>query len=161
MSSSIFNKYKEKPDEKIKNVWLLTTLNGYIGICLFLILIIFVGVFQNWTFFIIQVLFFIIVLLLVIMLIEIVYIYKYKYKLFSFEINDNYIIIQKRGWVYVNIKTIPIEKIYYIDVYKGPLLNKYNLCTLKIGTIAYVHDIEGIALEKVEAYKDSIYKENI
>ena len=120
MNSSIFNQYKEKPDENIKKVWLLTALNGYIGVCLFLTLIIFVGLFQNWKFFIIQVLFYIILLLLLLMVIEIIYIYKYKYKLFSFEINENNVIIQKKGWLYINIKTIPIEKIYYIDIYKGP-----------------------------------------
>lgn len=160
MDSSTIYTYKEKPNIYIKRVWLMTSVIGYICGCVFLSLIILASIFLNWAHLIVQISIILIIVLLILLVVEIIYIQKYKYKLYSFEINERNINIQKRGWLYTNIKTIPIEKVYYIDIYKGPILNKYNLCTLKIGTIAHVHDIEGIKLSEVNKYKYLIYKEN-
>jgi uncharacterized protein len=84
-------------------------------------------------------------------IIEFFYVPNYKQKTWRYEINSSHIILKYGRILKINYKIIPLAKVYYVHIYQHPLLKKYNLASVKIGTLAYVHEIP--ALPEKEAYQ--------
>lgn len=96
------------------------------------------------------------VLLLVTFIIEFFYVPKYKLRTWRYEINENSIQLKYGRILKTSYKIIPMNKVYYVNTYQHPLLKKYNLSTLKIGTIAYVHEIPALPEQEAQRIRQLI-----
>lgn len=80
--------------------------------------------------------------------IELIILPVYKQKTWRYEIDDHCIQLKHGGALKKTHMIIPIHKVYFVDTYQGPIVKKYNLATIKIGTIGFVHEIPNLPLEK-------------
>ena len=158
MNNHKFKDYSEKPDIKIKKVWHKVNVIGYSIMSIIVIFVMILGYIHQWNKVILIGLISLFFIILGLFILESIFIKKIKYNLISFEFTNGYIVIQKASLFFSKIIVVPFEKIYFIDFKTGPILKKYNLCNLKIGTMAYQHEIEGIDIYKADSYKDYIYK---
>ncbi|WP_406948112.1 PH domain-containing protein [Staphylococcus epidermidis] len=148
-------------DKNIKKVWTISYILGYTIVLMFFFFLLILSNIYKWNSTINIIIIIILFIVIICMIIEYIYIKIYKYNIYKFKITNSHVFIQKKGWFNFIEKTVPIEKIYYIDIYEGPILKRYNLCTLKFGTIAYTHEIEGININQVNSYKKQIYKDDM
>ncbi|MGI1831038.1 PH domain-containing protein [Bacillus safensis] len=65
----------------------------------------------------------------------------YKQKTWRYEIDIHMIQLKHGGIFRRKHLIIPMNKVYFVDTYQGPLLKKFELSSIKIGTIGYVHEI--------------------
>lgn len=79
----------------------------------------------------------------------------FRYRNFSFFINKRYIKIVD-GRFFKKKVTIPMNKIYYINVKNGPLKNKFKIRKIQIGTLANEYEIPCLDLKKVNNIKNRI-----
>lgn len=91
--------------------------------------------------------------------IEVLFVNKYKYKLFNYKFEDLFVEINKGGKLVKTQTVVPINEIYYVEINTNILMAKYDICTLQLGTIANVHDIEGISIKDAYFYR-KILKNN-
>ncbi|CAM5516088.1 hypothetical protein [Bacillus safensis FO-36b] [Bacillus safensis subsp. safensis] len=49
-----------------------------------------------------------------------------------------------------------MNKVYFVDTYQGPLLKKFELSSIKIGTIGYVHEIPCLPEKEASDIRDYI-----
>lgn len=62
----------------------------------------------------------------------------------------------KFGFIHVHHIVIPMNRIEYVNMNDGPLLRKYNLSTITIGTIASTHDIPALNVQDAKNLRDQI-----
>lgn len=74
----------------------------------------------------------------------------YLQRTWRYEISDDFIQL-KNGFLTVQYTVIPTIKIEYVTADQGPLLRKYNLASITIGTVASSHTIP--ALPEDEAHR--------
>lgn len=79
----------------------------------------------------------------------------FRQKNFSFFINKRYLKIID-GRFFRSEITIPMSKIYYVDVRNGPLKNKFGIRKLQIGTLANEYEIPCINMKDVNNIKNRI-----
>ncbi|AIF68366.1 hypothetical protein GZ22_18155 (plasmid) [Terribacillus saccharophilus] len=96
------------------------------------------------------------VLLVLSFIIEFFYVPKYKQKTWRYEITENSIQLKYGRLLKKSYKIIPMNKVYYVNTYQHPLLKRYNLSTLKIGTIAYVHEIPALPEQEAQHIRQLI-----
>ncbi|EQB38556.1 MULTISPECIES: PH domain-containing protein [Virgibacillus] len=77
-------------------------------------------------------------------MIELIVIPVYKQKTWRYEIDSNCIQLKHGGAIRKTHMIIPMNKVYFVDTYQGPILKKYHLSTIKIGTVGYVHEIPSV-----------------
>ncbi|GAB4074532.1 PH domain-containing protein [Barrientosiimonas marina] len=80
----------------------------------------------------------------------------YKQRTWRYEIERHYIQLKHGGFIFKNHLIIPIVKVQYVNTSQGPLLKKYGLSTVKIGTMAYVHEIPAVSKEKATELREYI-----
>ncbi|MFP7171695.1 PH domain-containing protein [Terribacillus sp. 7520-G] len=96
------------------------------------------------------------ILLVLSFIIEFFYIPKFKQRTWRYEVNENSIQLKYGRFLKKSYKIIPMNKVYYVNTYQHPLLKRYNLSTLKIGTIAYVHEIPALPEQEAQHIRQLI-----
>ena len=79
----------------------------------------------------------------------------YKYKTWRYEIDEEYVQI-KRGLFIEEHTVIPMTKVEYVSTHQGPLLRKYQLYDVEIGTTTTNHTIPAIPEEQAKVLRDQI-----
>lgn len=129
---------------KIVNIMIYTTI-----FCLMGIFYLVKGLYgwPNWWN---PVLLILIVIFIISFVIEYFYIPKYKQRTWRYEINENSIQLKYGRFLKKSYKVIPMNKVYYVNTHQHLLLKKYNLSTVQIGTIAYIHEIPALPEEEAK-----------
>ncbi|HDG8718380.1 PH domain-containing protein [Staphylococcus aureus] len=152
---------KTKLDISVKKYWYLS--ESIISFCILSIiatLLIIVYFNKNYpvTLLILTISFF---LVLISFLINCIFINNIKYNLFSYNIEVDFIEINRGGKLFKTHIVIPLKEVNYIDISTNILMKKYNICKLKIATLAYEHEIEGIQIKTALRYKKELKKSNL
>ena len=79
----------------------------------------------------------------------------YKYKTWRYGIDEEYVQI-KRGYFIEEYTVIPMTKVEYVSTHQGPLLRKYQLYDVEIGTTTTNHTIPAIPAEQAMALREQI-----
>lgn len=79
----------------------------------------------------------------------------YKYKTWRYEIDEEYIQL-KHGHFIERYFVIPMTKVEYVSTHQGPLLRKYQLYDVEIGTTTTNHSIPAIPAEQAIALREQI-----
>ena len=80
----------------------------------------------------------------------------YRQKTWRYEIDEQYIQLKHGGILMKNYLIIPMTKVQYVHTHQGPLLRKFGLSTVKIGTMASVHEIPAIPDEQATELREDI-----
>lgn len=80
---------------------------------------------------------------------------KLKQRYWRYDIDENY--VRLRHGIFNRIDAvIPMTKIQYVEANQGPLLRRYNLHSLTVGTMSVSHDIPALPKEEAYALRDQI-----
>ncbi|MBM7583676.1 membrane protein YdbS with pleckstrin-like domain [Bacillus pakistanensis] len=79
----------------------------------------------------------------------------YLQKTWRYEVDERFIQL-KHGALERENSIIPMTKVQYVNTNQGPILRKYNLCTITIGTTASSHKIPAITREAAEVLRTKI-----
>lgn len=79
----------------------------------------------------------------------------YLQRTWRYEIEEQHIQI-KHGLFSKHHLIIPMSKVQYVNTNQGPLLRRYGLSTITIGTIASSHEIPAITEEEATALRNRI-----
>lgn len=79
----------------------------------------------------------------------------FQYKTWRYEIDEEYIQL-KSGHFMVEHIVIPMTKVEYVSTYQGPLLRKYQLFDVEIGTTTTDHTIPAIPAEQARALREEV-----
>ncbi|WP_214859102.1 PH domain-containing protein [Exiguobacterium sp. s191] len=142
----------KEPTQKISldaiKVWRISDLiNTTIALIIFVFLV-YLDRLYNWDSWIEITLYALIGFTCISAIIELIILPVYKQKTWRYEIDDRCIQLKYGGVFKKTHIIIPIDKIYFVDTYQGPIIKKYNLVTIKIGTIGLVHDIPNLPFER-------------
>lgn len=126
------------------------------GICYFL-LGIFIGLswFFQWPRTTVFLLGGLIVLLAVYHLAEFLWLIPARYKYFSYQATDRFIKVSE-GRVFKNTLTVPLTKIYFVNIKSDPFVEKYQLRNVEFGTLGDQHRIPCLEIAEAEALKEHI-----
>lgn len=150
----------KEPSQKISpdavKYWRLTTLILYTVLFGLLVILYLLKNLYGWPSWWNSVVLGVLVFLLISFVIEYFYVPKYKQKTWRYEINEDSIQLKYGRILKKSYKVIPMNKIYYVNTHQHPLLKKYNLSTVKIGTIAYIHEIPSLPDEEAKNIRQII-----
>ena len=79
----------------------------------------------------------------------------YKYKTWRYEIDEEYVQLKRGHFIEKHI-VIPMTKVEYVSTHQGPLLRKYQLYDVEIGTTTTNHTIPAIPAEQASALREQI-----
>lgn len=149
-------KKKKLLDCRVKKYWFLGALIGNTIILIIESICILASFLYDWGCVIRFSLVIVLIITVLWFVIEILFINKYKYKLFNYKFDDKFVEINKGGKLVKTQTVIPINEIYYIDIHTNILMKKYDICTLQLGTVANIHEIEGISIRDAYFYKKNL-----
>ncbi|MCM3741635.1 PH domain-containing protein [Oceanobacillus luteolus] len=89
-------------------------------------------------------------------IIELIIVPVYKQRTWRYEIDGNCIQLKHGGAFKKTHMIIPMNKVYFVDTYQGPILQRYKLATVKIGTVGYIHEIPGLPERKASEIRSYI-----
>lgn len=89
-------------------------------------------------------------------MVEVVTVPIYRQRTWRYEVDGNYIQLKYGGVLRKSHLIIPTVKVQYVNTSQGPLSRKYGLSTVKIGTMAYEHEIPAIPVEKAVELREHI-----
>ncbi|MED0661181.1 PH domain-containing protein [Bacillus smithii] len=127
----------------------------FIALCILLILLYFQQYYEwkSWIRFILCVL---LILLIISSIVEIVIVPIYRQRTWRYEVDEKYIQLKYGGVLKKTHLIIPMTKVLYVNTNQGPLLRKYGLSTIKIGTMASVHEIPAIPEKEAAELREKI-----
>ncbi|RKQ30249.1 PH domain-containing protein [Oceanobacillus halophilus] len=150
----------KEPTQRISpktiKVWRITDTLSIIGFLCLLGFLLFLHNYYSWSPWIEYVIYGFLALTAVSAIMELLIIPVYKQKTWRYEIDHHCIQLKHGGAIKKTHMVIPMDKVYYVDTYQGPLLQKYQLSTIKIGTVGYVHEIPGIPVEEATEIRNYI-----
>jgi uncharacterized protein len=76
-------------------------------------------------------------------------------KYWRYGIDEEYVQLKHGRWNMTH-QVIPMTKVQYVSLEQGPILRKYGLYTISIGTMASSHEIPGIPEVQAKALRDKI-----
>src|SRR5690625_2662365 len=79
----------------------------------------------------------------------------YLQRTWRYEIDKNHIQL-KHGFFHRHYTIIPMSRVEYVNTDQGPLLRKFGLSSVTIGTIASSHDIPAITVEEAKNLREKI-----
>ena len=79
----------------------------------------------------------------------------YKYKTWRYEIDEEYVQLKRGHFIEKHI-VIPMTKVEYVSTHQGPLLRRYQLYDVEIGTTTTNHTIPAIPAEQARALREQI-----
>jgi len=80
---------------------------------------------------------------------------KLLYTYWRYGVDENYVRLQHGIFTRTDV-VIPMTKIQYVEANQGPLMRKYNLYSLSVGTLADSHDIPALPKKEAFALRDQI-----
>lgn len=139
-----------EPEQRISKdaikVWRIHTIITHVILFLILTTLLFLDYYFNWISWLHPILF-VVIAIAVIHAIYRIFIYPvYQQYTWRYEIDPAYIQI-KSGVIVKTHIIIPMTKVQYVNTNQGPLLRKYKLAVLTIGTMASSHDIPALPIE--------------
>ncbi|WP_335870972.1 PH domain-containing protein [Bacillus sp. 2205SS5-2] len=79
----------------------------------------------------------------------------YMHKTWRFDVNEEFIQL-KFGALEKTHVLIPMTKVQYVNTQQGPLLRRFNLASITIGTTSSTHTIPAIPAEEAESLRNYI-----
>lgn len=73
----------------------------------------------------------------------------------AYEVDEQYIQL-KRGRLFEHYEMIPMTKVQFVATNQGPILRKYGLYTLRIGTMGSEHAIPGLPEDEALRLREEI-----
>lgn len=148
-----------EPSEKIskKAVTLWRIENGITGLIQLLVLggLLFAYYYFNWYSWVSYILFIIIGYIILKIIFKITIYPIYLQRTWRYEIDKDHIQI-KYGYFHRYHVIIPMNRVEYVNTNQGPLLRKFGLSSITIGTIASSHDILAIPVEEAKEVRNKI-----
>lgn len=129
-------------------IWRLTNILWEISIYLVFIALLFLSYYFTWIDWIRVVLWVLICIMPLGMIWSIGFEPRLKQRYWKYGVNERFVYL-KHGRFFSTQIVIPMTKVQYVEAEQGPLLRKYQLYTLTIGTLGASHAIP--ALPEVEA----------
>ena len=133
------------------------TIDGLVLTSVFLIiaiaLSIFLGFDSIWKYALISIVY----VVTLIILFNSLFIPKYKYEKFSYDMDDEKIILKYGVFTEINV-IIPMSRVQYVDTEQGIILKKYNLINLTIHTAGGTYKIPYLESEIGNILQSSIVK---
>lgn len=77
------------------------------------------------------------------------------YKYWRYGIDEQYVRL-KHGIFVRSDAVVPMTKIQFVEANQGPIMRKYNLYSLQIGTLGSSHDIPALPKDEAFALRDQI-----
>ncbi|WP_240377056.1 PH domain-containing protein [Bacillus piscicola] len=79
----------------------------------------------------------------------------YQQRTWRYDIDERHIQL-KHGAIKKTHLIVPMTKVQYVNTNQGPLLRRYGLATIKVGTMASSHDIPAIPVKEAEELRTRI-----
>ncbi|MEH7461900.1 PH domain-containing protein [Bacillus thuringiensis] len=137
-------------------VWRISDAITY-GIALCVVgIILFLQHYYDWKDWVGFICYIIIALLIISSIFEMSIIPIYRQRTWRYEIDEQYIQLKHGGKLMRTHLIIPMSKVQYVNTNQGPILRKFGLSTLKIGTMASEHEIPAISEEKATELRENI-----
>ncbi|SDX09501.1 hypothetical protein SAMN05444487_11033 [Marininema mesophilum] len=145
----------KEPKQQISNdaikVWRIAETIAFISILSILLILLCLGHYYEWNRWIGYILYFFLVTSPIYSIISIVFVPIYRQKTWRYDVDEKYIQLRYGGvWEKTHL-IIPMVKVQFVNTNQGPLLRKFGLSTITIGTMASEHEIpalpEKIAIE--------------
>ncbi|RDW16171.1 PH domain-containing protein [Oceanobacillus chungangensis] len=150
----------KEPTQKISpdaiKVWRITDTISIIIFLVTLTFLLYLHYSYQWDFWIGAVIYSLIGVTCVSAIIELIILPVYKQKTWRYEIDSNCIQLKHGGAIKKTHMIIPMDKVYFVDTYQGPILKRYKLAAIKIGTVGYVHEIPNLPEEKASEIRNYI-----
>lgn len=80
-----------------------------------------------------------------------------RYNRYAYFINDEYIDV-KEGFLFIERKIVPIERLHNIEISNGPISRRFNLSEVKVTTAGSTVSIQFLENEEAEAIVQSLQK---
>jgi len=150
----------KEPTQKISldaiKVWRISDSISTVATLLFWSVLLYLNYLYTWPNWIEIVLYVLIGITCISAVVELIILPVYKQKTWRYEIDEHCIQLKHGGAFKRTHMIIPMHKVYFVDTYQGPIVKKYNLTTIKIGTIGFVHEIPNLPLEKANEIRNHI-----
>lgn len=150
----------KEPQQRISinavKMWRLSSVILYIVSIFILGILLFLQHYYGWSNLVKVIIYAIIILSTISSAFEIWFIPIYRQRTWRYEVERKYIQLKHGGILKKNHLVIPTIKVQYVHTSQGPLLRKYGLSTIKIGTMAYVHEIPAISEEEATELREYI-----
>lgn len=149
----------EDPKEHISKdavkVWRIANTIGHLaGLAVFLVLIACAEIFGWYSW--IHITLYIATVILILSAIYSIFVEPiYLQRTWRYQIDSEFIQLKHGKWQ-VNHTIIPMEKVEYVRTEQGPLLRRYNLYTIAVGTTTSNHTIPAIPSEQANIIKSQI-----
>lgn len=132
------------------HVWLMYCIIYSIGL-----FILFLSFYKEWDNWISNLIILLLMISLVFNFLEIKFIIPLRYKYFRYVIKVECILIREGG-IFKKNTIIPTNKIYYVNRKSGPLLEKYSLENIVLGTLAGEYVIPCLSKDKADKLQQEI-----
>lgn len=76
-------------------------------------------------------------------------------KYWRYGIDEEFVKLRHGKWI-INHQLIPMTKVQYVGLEQGPLLRRFNLSTVSVGTMGSTHEIPAIPDEEAKELRDQI-----
>ncbi|AKG05850.1 hypothetical protein AAV35_013975 (plasmid) [Salimicrobium jeotgali] len=143
-----------EPTQKIsKNavkLWRTTSVLGFIAMIIILVIFKFLISYFNWLDWLDILVYIVGGLFIVGLFFDLFVVPAYKQKTWRYGIDQNCIQLKYGGIIKKTHTVIPMDKVYFVNTFQHPLLQKYKLSSVKIGTVAYTHEIPALPEEQAK-----------
>lgn len=113
------------------------------------------SIYFNWFQWITIVCYVLLVIAVVYSFLELAFFSKFTVQNWRYHVDKEYIRL-KKGKLFLSYQVIPMSKVQFVETTQGPLLRKYQLYQLAIGTMGSEHTIPGLPEEVALALREEI-----
>lgn len=147
------------PDQRISKkavvVWRISSTIAHIITLLVLCTVLFLHWYYDWANWIGYITY-VITGLIILQAIYKIFIYPiYMQKTWRYRVDDEYIQIKHGAIEHVHL-LIPMVKVLHVSTSQGPILRKFGLSTITIGTTASSHEIPALPVDEAEDLREKI-----
>ncbi|OPD59695.1 PH domain-containing protein [Bacillus anthracis] len=150
----------KEPQQKISpnaiKVWRIGDAITYTTTLCVLGILLFLQNYYDWKAWVGIICYIIIALLVISSIFELSIIPIYRQRTWRYEIDENYIQLKHGGLFMRTHLIIPMAKVQYVNTNQGPILRKFGLSTIQIGTMASEHEIPAISEKKAAELRENI-----
>ncbi|MGN7312312.1 PH domain-containing protein [Alkalicoccobacillus gibsonii] len=153
------NQNIQKPDQKISekaaSVWRISSAITHAITLLILGIVIFLHHYYEWVEWIGYVVYVVVAIDLLYALYKIVIYPIYMQRTWRYRVDEEYIQM-KYGVIDQEHVLVPMVKVLHVSTNQGPILRRYGLSTITIGTTASSHEIPALPNEEAEDLREKI-----
>ncbi|MEI3607004.1 PH domain-containing protein [Pseudogracilibacillus sp. SE30717A] len=150
-----FPEPSEKISSKAITVWRIRDSISALIQLIILSILFFAYYYFNWYSWISVILFIIIGYIILSTIYKLTIYPVYLQRTWRYEIDKDHIQI-KHGYFHKYHAIVPMSRVEYVNTNQGPLLRKFGLSSITIGTIASSHDIPALPVEKAKELRNRI-----